>query len=151
MNEAVDDLNFKRARERNTVTAVEAALQNQATFVTDFSNRDVIGYCFQDEWICIYIFYIREGKMTDREFSIFQTKADSEAVFCHYIRQFYTNHPVSLPNEVLLPNVVYTNGLNIPVKMIQPQRGTMKQLVQLACKNAYMKLQWNFSLIELGK
>ncbi len=39
--------------------------------MTDFTDRDVFGYAFDKGWMCVQVFFIRQGKLIERDVSMF--------------------------------------------------------------------------------
>ena len=39
--------------------------------LTDLMDRDVFGYSVDKGWMCVQVFFIRQGKLIEREVSLF--------------------------------------------------------------------------------
>ena len=67
-----------------------------------------------------------------------------------YIGQFYQNTSHLVPNEILIPSDIDEESVRavVDTKILKPQRGEKKQLVNLAIKNAQVSLQQKFDLLE---
>ncbi|MBO8156397.1 MAG: excinuclease ABC subunit UvrC [Bacillaceae bacterium] len=151
MYDASEQLDFERAKEyRDLIQHIESVMEQQKMTLNDNINRDIFGYAFDKGWMCIQVFFIRQGKLLERDVAIFPFFDDPEETFISYIGRFYLhqNHPK--PKEILVP--IGTNRdllkelLEIEVKI--PMRGRKKELVELAMKNAEIALNEKFSLIE---
>ncbi|MFB6467929.1 excinuclease ABC subunit UvrC [Cytobacillus sp. Hz8] len=148
---AADELDFERAKEfRDKIAHIEATMEKQKMQTTDFIDRDVFGYSVDKGWMCVQVFFIRQGKLIERDVSMFPVYNEPEEEMLTYLGQFYekTNH--FKPKEVLIPeaiNAEYAENL-LQVKVLQPKRGQKKNLINLACKNAKIALKEKFSLIE---
>ncbi|MDR3269991.1 MAG: excinuclease ABC subunit UvrC, partial [Peptococcaceae bacterium] len=121
--------------------------EQQTITLTDFADRDVIGYAVQDGQICIQVFYIRQGKMIARDHFVFSYIADPEDAFATFVAQFYTQGNRLIPKEILLPqmeNPILADVL--PVRF--PQRGRKRKLLDLAEQNAQTFLQDTLALAE---
>ncbi|MBS4191523.1 excinuclease ABC subunit UvrC [Bacillus sp. FJAT-49705] len=148
---AADELDFERAKEfRDKIAHIEATMEKQKITTTDFTDRDVFGFAVDKGWMCVQVFFIRQGKLIERDVSMFPLYQEPEEEILTYLGQFYLKANHFKPNEILLPDTVNAEMAEelLGVKVFKPQRGQKKDLVKLACKNAKMALQEKFSLIE---
>lgn len=151
MTEAAESLEFERAKEyRDQITNIEMVMEKQTMTMNDFTDRDVFGYAVDNGWMCVQVFFVRQGKLIERDVSIFPLIKDPEEEILTFIGQFYAKSHHLKPKEILLPpNVdaeIVKQLLNINVFI--PQRGKKKDLVNLAIKNAEISLSEKFQLIE---
>jgi len=67
-----------------------------------------------------------------------------------FIGQFYQNNEHFSPKEIFVPQTIEREPLEVllKTKVLQPQRGDKKKLVDLANKNAQIALDQKFALIE---
>ena len=151
MMTASENMDFERAKEfRDLMFHIDKVMEVQKIQSNDGIDRDIFGYSFDKGWMCVQVFFVRQGKLIERDVSLFPFYNDAEEDFLTYIGQFYLqqNHPK--PKEVLLPQQVNAQMveelLQIPVH--QPKRGKKKELVELTMKNATIALNEKFSLIE---
>jgi excinuclease ABC subunit C len=151
MAAAAEELDFERAKEfRDKIAHIEATMEKQKMTTTDFTDRDVFGYAVDKGWMCVQVFFIRQGKLIEREVSMFPIHNEPEEDILTYLGQFYSKNEHFKPKEVLVPEGVdleLAEGL-LAVKVLKPQRGKKKELVHLASKNASIALKEKFSLIE---
>lgn len=151
MAAAAEELDFERAKEfRDKIAHIEATMEKQKMTTTDFTDRDVFGYAVDKGWMCVQVFFIRQGKLIEREVSMFPIHNEPEEDILTYLGQFYSKNEHFKPKEVLVPEGVdleLAEGL-LEVKVLKPQRGKKKELVHLASKNAKIALKEKFSLIE---
>lgn len=151
MEAAAEELNFERAKEyRDKITHIEATMEKQKMTTTDFTDRDVFGYAVDKGWMCVQVFFVRQGKLIERDVSLFPIYDEPEQEFLTYLGRFYdkTNH--FKPKEILLPkdaDHIMAQEL-LDVKILKPQRGQKKELVTLAHKNASIALKEKFALLE---
>lgn len=151
MSEAAENLEFERAKEyRDQITHIEATMEKQTMMSADFTDRDVFGYALDKGWMCVQVFFIRQGKLIERDVSLFPVYAEQEEEFLTYLGQFYSQPNHFKPKEILIPETVDENLAEqlLSVKVLKPKRGQKKDLVRLASKNAKIALQEKFSLIE---
>src|SRR5690625_743258 len=151
MYEASEQLNFERAQElRDQLQHIEIVMEQQKMTLNDRVDRDVFGYSYDKGWMCIQVFFIRQGKLIERDVAIFPFFDDATETFITYIGRFYLhlNHPK--PKHVLVPIGTNTELLKelLEVDVHTPFRGRKKELVELAMKNAKISLDEKFTLIE---
>ncbi|MCA1021837.1 excinuclease ABC subunit UvrC [Halobacillus litoralis] len=151
MLDASEELDFERAKElRDQIEHIESVMEQQKMTMNDQVDRDIFGYSYDKGWMCVQVFFIRQGKLIERDVSLFPFFDDPEETFLSYIARFYLhqNHPY--PKQVLVPvatNVDVLEGA-IDTKVMIPMRGRKKELVELAMKNAKISLEEKFALIE---
>lgn len=151
MNKAAEELEFERAKEyRDQITHIETVMEKQKMTTTDMTDRDVFGYAVDKGWMCVQVFFIRQGKLIERDVSLFPIYRDPEEEFLTYIGQFYSKSEHLLPKEIFLPERTEVEIVQtlLGVKVSVPQRGKKKDLVRLASKNASIALSEKFQLIE---
>ncbi|MBD1381151.1 excinuclease ABC subunit UvrC [Metabacillus arenae] len=151
MQEAAEALDFERAKEfRDQLVHIEATMEKQKMTLTDFVDRDVFAYAYDKGWMCVQVFFIRQGKLIERDVSMFPLYQEPEEEFYTFIGQFYSKNAHFLPREILLPDSVDHELIHqlLQVQVYQPKRGKKKDLLLLAHKNAKMALQEKFFLIE---
>ncbi|MDN6292544.1 MAG: excinuclease ABC subunit UvrC, partial [Tetragenococcus halophilus] len=100
--------------------------------------------------MCVQAFFIRQGRMIQRDASIFPFYKEETDDFLTFIGQFYQKNEHFIPKEILIPNDIDKTAAEalLDTKILQPQRGQKKKLVELANKNAQVGLQEKFDLIE---
>src|SRR5690625_3378601 len=90
MFEASDQLNFERAQElRDQIHHIEAIMERQKMVLNDRADRDVFGYSYNKGWMCVQVFFVRQGKLIERDVAIFPFFKDSKETFISFIGQFY--------------------------------------------------------------
>ncbi|CAM5201926.1 UvrABC system protein C OS=Ureibacillus acetophenoni OX=614649 GN=uvrC PE=3 SV=1 [Ureibacillus acetophenoni] len=151
MIEAAEKLEFERAKEyRDQIQHIETVMQKQKMVTGDLSNRDVFGYAVEKGWMCVQVFFVRQGKLIERDVSTFPIYRDPEEEFLTFIGRFYDIPEHIKPKEVFIPSTIEQSILEklLEIKVITPKRGSKKQLVDLAMKNAKIALSEKFQLIE---
>ncbi|MGD6841102.1 excinuclease ABC subunit UvrC [Bacillus infantis] len=151
MTAAAEELDFERAKElRDQIAHIEATMEKQKMTSTDFTDRDVFGFAVDKGWMCVQVFFIRQGKLIERDVSLFPVYSEPEEEMLTFMGQFYTKANHFKPREILVPDTVNEELAEklLEVKVLKPQRGQKKDLVKLAGKNARIALQEKFSLIE---
>lgn len=151
MLEASEQLDFERAKEyRDQIAHIESVMEKQKITTTDFTNRDVFGYAIDKGWMCVQVFFVRQGKLIERDVSLFPTYGEPEEDFLTFIGQFYEKAEHIKPKEILIPQDIDGEMLEqvLELHVIQPQRGKKKELIDLASKNAQIAITEKFQLIE---
>jgi excinuclease ABC subunit C len=151
MNAASENMEFERAKEfRDQILHIEATMEKQKMTMTDFTDRDVFGFAVDKGWMCVQVFFVRQGKLIERDVSLFPLYNEPEDEFLTYLGQFYSKANHFKPREIFLPEEINEElaAKLLEVKVTQPKRGRKKELVKLAEKNAKQALDEKFALIE---
>ncbi|RFU70696.1 excinuclease ABC subunit UvrC [Peribacillus saganii] len=151
MTAAAEELDFERAKEyRDKIAHIEVTMEKQKMMNTDFTDRDVFGYAFDKGWMCVQVFFVRQGKLIERDVSTFPVYGEPEEELLTFLGQFYSQVNHFKPKEILLPESIDAGLAEelLQVKVLRPKRGQKKDLLKLASKNATIALQEKFSLIE---
>src|SRR5690625_466153 len=128
-------------------------MEQQKMVLNDLIDRDIFGYAYNKGWMCVQVFFIRQGKLIERDVSFFLFYATVEDAFISFIGQFYLHSNNIKPKQILVL-------IGIDVELIKelletdvhtPYRGTKRELVKMARKNAKIALEEQFSLIELDE
>ena len=151
MAAAAQTMEFERAAEyRDLIQAIGTLRTKQRIMAKDLQNRDVFGYYVDKGWMCVQVFFVRQGKLIERDVNLFPYYNDPDEDFLTYVGQFYQEKSHLVPNEVLIPQDIDEEAVKVLVdtKILKPQRGEKKQLVNLAIKNARVSLEQKFNLLE---
>ena len=151
MNVAAQSMEFERAAEyRDLIQAIGTLRTKQRVMAKDLQNRDVFGYYVDKGWMCVQVFFVRQGKLIERDVNLFPYYNDPDEDFLTYVGQFYQEKSHLVPNEVLIPKDIDEEAVKalVDTKILKPQRGEKKQLVNLAIKNARVSLEQKFNLLE---
>lgn len=151
MTTAAQTMEFERAAEyRDLIQAIGTLRTKQRVMAKDLQNRDVFGYYVDKGWMCVQVFFVRQGKLIERDVNLFPYYNDPDEDFLTYVGQFYQEKSHLVPNEILIPQDIDEKAVKVLVdtKILKPQRGEKKQLVNLAIKNARVSLEQKFNLLE---
>ena len=151
MATAAQGMEFERAAEyRDLIQAIGTLRTKQRVMAKDLQNRDVFGYYVDKGWMCVQVFFVRQGKLIERDVNLFPYYNDPDEDFLTYVGQFYQEKSHLVPNEVLIPQDIDQEAVQalVDTKILKPQRGEKKQLVNLAIKNARVSLEQKFNLLE---
>ncbi|WP_376766336.1 excinuclease ABC subunit UvrC [Thermoactinomyces mirandus] len=151
MEEAAEKLEFERAKEyRDLIGDIESTMEKQNIVMSDHKDMDIFGFAAEKGWMCIQVFFIRQGKLIEREVSVFPHYNSAEEDFISFVAQFYHEMPTT-PKEIHLPQGVDVELLTklLPeVRVHVPKRGMKKNLVRMATENAEIALRERFLLME---
>ena len=148
---AAQNMEFERAAEyRDLIQAIGTLRTKQRVMAKDIQNRDVFGYYVDKGWMCVQVFFVRQGKLIERDVNLFPYYNDPDEDFLTYVGQFYQEKSHLIPNEILIPRDIDEEAVKalVDTKVLKPQRGEKKQLVNLAIKNARVSLEQKFNLLE---
>ena len=148
---AAQSMEFERAAEyRDLIQAIGTLRTKQRVMAKDLQNPDVFGYYVDKGWMCAQVFFVRQGKLIERDVNLFPYYNDPDEDFLTYVGQFYQEKSHLVPNEILIPQDIDEEAVKalVDTKVLKPQRGEKKQLVNLAVKNARVSLEQKFNLLE---
>jgi len=151
MMQAAENMEFERAKElRDLIRSIEAVMEKQKITFTDTIDRDIFGFAVEKGWMCIQVFYMRQGKMIERQTTSFPYYGDETEDFMSFVTQFYYDKQQALPKEILLPQQSEPELLEqwLGVKVVTPKRGKKVELVDMACENARIAIQEKFALMS---
>ncbi|MCY1569581.1 excinuclease ABC subunit UvrC [Staphylococcus pettenkoferi] len=150
MQQASEDLDFEQAKEyRDLIQHIHNLTRKQKIMSPDKSTRDVFGYSVSKGWMCVQVFFIRQGNMIKRDATMIPLQQTEEEEFYTFIGQFYELNQHLLPKEVHVPKNLDKNIIKsvVDTKIVQPVRGKKKEMVDLANHNAEVSLDNKFELI----
>ena len=148
---ASEKMEFEQAAEyRDVINSIGTLRTKQRVMNHDLKDRDVFGYYVDKGWMCVQVFFVRQGKMIQRDVNMFPYYNDAEDDFLTYIGQFYQEAAHMVPKEILVPSEIDAEAVEAvtQTKVFKPSRGEKKQLVAMATKNARTQLQLKFDLLE---
>ena len=142
-------LNFEKALElKNELDYINVIMERQKVELHDHINRDVINYFFNNGFLSIEIFFIRNGKLVGGKNEIIPVSDDYLEDIYSYIGQFYQRNEI--PKEILVPEdfdkELLSSFLNTKFESIT--KGPKKKLLDMAYDNAKINLENNFETIQ---
>lgn len=150
MRKASEELEFERAKEyRDLIGHIEQTMMKQNMLTADMTSRDCFGYAIHKGWMAISVLLIRNGKLIEKKAEMFPINDDIEEEFNRFVLHFYDMNSNLLPKEVHIPREINKSILEeaLPVKVHAPHRGSKKEMVDLAKKNAENAVESKFLLI----
>ena len=150
MDQASEELQFERAAVlRDRIKAVEKVAEEQRIKVDSnpVSDMDVIALAQGDNEAWVEVFFIRNGKLIGRDHFFMQGTQDDteELVLGQFVKQFYQTAALVVPPRIIIQHLpedseTITEWLrqvrNGAVRLVCPQRGIHKQLIQTVADNA---------------
>lgn len=137
MNRASENLNFEKALElKNMLDDIETTLKKQKIDLNKNYNFDLVNFYYDNNYLGIELFFIREGLLFGRHNEIITSLGDLSNEITEYLVKFYDKG--ILPHELVIPEELDKELLEsyFNIKVIQPQKGKLKNLVNLARENA---------------
>ena len=149
MEKASEDLEFERAAVlRDRMRSVQKVAEEQQIKVdaNPISDMDVIAFTQSSQETWVEVFFIRHNKLVGRD-HFFMDGAHDESpglVMGQFIKQFYQSAS-AIPPRILLQHALEEEELIVqwlrelrggPVRLVLPQRGQHKRLIDLVAENA---------------
>lgn len=137
MNKASENLNFEKALElKNMLDDIETTLKKQKIDLNKNYNFDLVNFYYDNNYLGIELFFIREGLLFGRHNEIISSIGDLSNEITEYLVKFYDKG--ILPHELVIPEELDKELLEsyFNIKVTQPQKGKLKNLVNLARENA---------------
>ncbi len=142
---ASGNMDYESAAEyKQLLEEINIINEKQNIDIKDMIDRDIFGYYFDDNDICIHVFYLRQGKLVSHNSQVFSYYGeDPVQVFNDYLIQFYNTANNILPKEILIPDDNDFELLSevLGAKVIIPKKGQKKQLVDMSTENARIDLE----------
>ena len=160
---ASEELKFELAgRLRDQLAAVRQVMEKQ-NIVTGAGDQDVLGLARLGGQSCVQVFFVRSGKMVGRD-RFMLSGGDNETdgdILAAFVKQYY-HEAAFIAREILTPVVLPESELLASwlserkggaVHLLTPQRGSKRDLVQLAADNAveYLRQRNERDAVKHGK
>ncbi len=148
MLEASEDLQFEKAKEiRDLIQNINHVTDKQHVTFNDLVDRDIIGYHVDNGYLSLQLFFMRNGHLLSRDFSLVPVEDDVNDQILTYLATFYQTN--TIPRELLVPQDLDMGTLAevIDAKVVVPQIGKKADLVKMATTNAKEQLEKKFLLM----
>ncbi len=142
MQRASENLNYERALElKNMLDDIDTTLKKQKIDLNKNYNFDLINYYYDNNYLAIEIFFIREGLLFGRHNEIISSLGDVSNEITEYLVKFYDKG--ILPYELVIPDELDEELLSdyFKIKVLKPKKGKLKNLVCLAYENAKEQME----------
>lgn len=148
----------KAAKTRDMIDSVNHIVNKQQISKSDGEDRDVIAYAANEKDMVMTVFFVRDGKLLGREHHHMNANIndDEKEIITAFIKQFYSGTPY-LPKEIITQSEVddiavleeyLTQRRGSQVKIMVPQKGDKRKLLQLARDNAELVLKQDMERIK---
>ncbi len=154
MQKASLDLDFEQAAIlRDQLQAIRGVQESQRVVSAEDRDLDVLGLYRQEDQVELVLLLVRSGRVTDvLHFGNLHTELDDRELVAAFVRDQYGAGVAArtLPEEILVPALPdaaegieeWLSGQREAdqkkrVRLIQPQRGSKKKLLELAVENAH--------------
>ncbi len=148
MLEASNGLNFEKAIEyKEMIEYIDKVLEKQKISLNDNVTRDVINYYVKNDYISFQVLHLRDGKINMRDGEVFPLIDEVSETLSYFVTSFYDKNEI--PKEILLSESFDNELLEhaLKTKVLVPQKGIKKKLVDMAYDNAKIVLDEKFELI----
>lgn len=111
-------------------------------------DQDALGFARSGARVFICLVFIRNGMVWDqRTFEFSAAELDDDEVVQQFISRYYSGD-VYIPHELLLPFDVGSPPIGLKIDFIQPRSDEKKRFLELATKNADIKLKMKLDKAE---
>ena len=149
MDKASENLNYEKALElRNVLADIDKTLTKQIIDSNHKYNFDCFGYYYHEDSLSIQTLFIRNGVIFGRYYQIYDNIYDKDDFLLRYIIEFYDKF--ELPKEIVVPGDIDSKVLEeyFNIKVLQPQRGDVLKILDMASFNAKMLYEEKIELIK---
>ena len=150
MSKASELMNYEKALElKNMLEDIKITLNKQKIDLNKNYNFDLINYYKDKNYLSIEIFFIRDGLLFGRHNEIISSITEPEEEIIEYLIKFYEKTSV-LPKELYIPEKLDENLIKeyFNIKVTKPQKGKLKNLLDLAKENAKEHLEEKEELLK---
>lgn len=153
MDKAAEALNFESAaRIRDQIAGLKSLNADQKVSLPDDTiSRDAIALFSDEQLACIQLFQIRAGQLVGRLAFVADAHAEPGAILQRVLEEHYqTADAVEIPIEILVQHElpdgeiladVLTGRKGRKVTILNPQRQTKAELIEMVERNAQYELQ----------
>lgn len=137
MKQATEKLNYEKAMVyRDFLRSLDHVQDKQTVYQDNRIDRDAFNYYEKDGMLTITALIVRGGQLMDRHLLTQLLVDDATESFENFILQYYEAQ--ALPKELIVPANFDISNISslLDVKVLQPQRGELKKLLDLVLLNA---------------
>lgn len=149
MTRASEAMRFElAAKYRDQINALHHVADRQKVQFKDKQNFDMFNFTIHQGYIGIIGFFVREGRLLEREMSVQPCVDDPAEALESFIVQYYESQPI--PAKIYVPDTVNSSLLEavLDCAVITPVRGEKKKLLELAEHNATRSVTDKFDLLK---
>ncbi|MBQ3020969.1 MAG: excinuclease ABC subunit UvrC [Bacilli bacterium] len=144
-----EQLNFEKAKElKDELEYIKVVMERQRVELHDNIDRDIINYYFDNGYLSIEIFFLRNGKLVGHNNKIIPVMEDYINELEYFIALFYNKN--ERPKEVLVNDNININLLSdmLNMKFVTSLKGSKKKLLDMVYKNAKLNLENKLTLLK---
>ena len=145
-------LDYERAAAlRDQLRAVEMVTEHQKISSVERGDQDVIALAQRRDQACVEVFFIRGGRLVERDHFVVQGVRDEkpERVIAGFLNQFYSSATYipplvmlqHLPDDCMVLEEWLSSKRGSSVRLRVPLRGGNKKLVDMVTENARQSLE----------
>lgn len=154
MKKHAEALDFEKAKDyRDRIIAIKSIAKRQNVSLTLAQNGDFISCFGNDKKQCIQVFYLRGSNITGRSIHNIRIQLDKTEgeIISEFISQYYDRTKI-IPPVIYVKDIgddresieEYLSGqCEHKVRIIKPQKGEKKKIIELATENARMEFMKN--------
>ena len=132
---------------RDKIMGMQEMLEKQKIVSTNIADRDFLAIKQGENISCIFMFFVRGGKVVGTENFIFEKEnnGSSEDIISSFLKQYYINAGY-IPKEIYINQIfddldilskVLTKKKGSVVNIKIPQKGDKKDMIELVSQNAF--------------
>ncbi|MEG2930426.1 MAG: excinuclease ABC subunit UvrC [Ruthenibacterium sp.] len=150
MADAAERMDFERAALiRDQIRAIEKLSRGQKIIRSEIAEQDVIAFAGSANATCAAILRFREGRLADKLEFVFHDTQDIEVLREEFLPRYYLGDAVEIPRSIAVDALpedadelarLFSETKGVKVRVYQPQRGDVVQLVEMALTNARERL-----------
>jgi excinuclease ABC subunit C len=152
MAEAAGRLDYEQAAHwRDLIRTIEQIKERPKLISVALEDSDIFGLAREEDRVAVYIFFMRRGKVREAEEMMVHQTADvpTAEILARVLEDFY-QRAKDIPEKILLPDRLLNAGLfpeqissrkGSKVKVVVPQKGGDRRLIDLANRNAEILLK----------
>ncbi len=145
-----EKMDFERAAIiRDQIKSIEKLSKGQKIIRSEIKEQDVLAFAGTAHATCAAILRFRDGRLVDKKEFVFYDTQDIEMLREEFLPQYYLNENEEIPRSIavdaLLPDAenleqLFSETKGIKVKIVNPKRGDVLQLIEMAKTNAIERL-----------
>ncbi|AAT28031.1 GIY-YIG nuclease family protein [[Mycoplasma] mobile] len=135
---SAENFQFEIANEiKSTILFLEELKNNQVVELKNDKNIDVIGFSEDKNYIFLNMLFYRYGALLSSEDFVLEKLSDGKETIRKFINEYYTLN--LLPDELIISLEFTHNDLNFDFEILNPKRGTYKNILDNAIMSANEK------------
>lgn len=163
MEEASQSCEFERAAKlRDKIKVVERMQNKQKIISMKKDNNDIIAVSSNGKYVCVQIFFVRDGKVAGRDSVFFVSEfeaLDNSDVISDFIKQYYSSGSFipscifvsDLPGDFEVLQDYLSMKADAVIKIILPKRGDKLKLLNMVRSNAAEMLQLELVRLDISQ